>query len=232
MFWQIIKGKTYYLVKWKNYPISEYTWEPAEHMESVPELVEEFEDAAELDPSIAKRRHHERPRLSPRIIVDEMTNESGKVLYKIAWKKHPVKTWEPSDSDVITNVLRGAWRTTKARIARTANQVQEDGTIDESAAAAQSTTTTTDAAILDVTDKDNWPDIEECPLAYNTVNPGHVKFIRSSADLGVVAIFVPESEEEESGKKKKGEEEEIGVPLDIIRRTHPQELLDFLIVSV
>jgi len=36
-------GKTEYFLKWKNWPSSTNTWEPMEHLENCPELVEKFE---------------------------------------------------------------------------------------------------------------------------------------------------------------------------------------------
>ncbi len=37
------KGKLEYLVKWENYPVSQSTWEPLEHLENSMDLIRDFE---------------------------------------------------------------------------------------------------------------------------------------------------------------------------------------------
>ena len=41
---KLLRGKLHYLVKWKDYPQEESTWEPAEHLKKAPRLVKEFHE--------------------------------------------------------------------------------------------------------------------------------------------------------------------------------------------
>ena len=39
---KVAKGKKKYRIKWKGYPLSESTWEPAEHMTNCREMLRDF----------------------------------------------------------------------------------------------------------------------------------------------------------------------------------------------
>ena len=41
---RIVKGKREYLIKWKDYPENESTWEPLSHLKYVNYMIKEFED--------------------------------------------------------------------------------------------------------------------------------------------------------------------------------------------
>jgi hypothetical protein len=49
-----IKGQPLYLVKWKNYPSSENTWEPIEHLENVKWMVDEFNKTGDAPKPVIK----------------------------------------------------------------------------------------------------------------------------------------------------------------------------------
>ena len=40
---RVNRGKVEYLIKWEGYPENQCTWEPVAHLDSVPEMIEEFE---------------------------------------------------------------------------------------------------------------------------------------------------------------------------------------------
>ena len=76
------KDTVQYLVKWKGWEnICDRTWEPVEHLEDVPELVEEFEKR-EVETIVDKRLM------------------MGKIEYLVKWKgwdNYGDKTWETTD---------------------------------------------------------------------------------------------------------------------------------------
>ena len=39
---QLKRGKLQYLIKWKNYPIEESTWEPKDHLEKAKSTITKF----------------------------------------------------------------------------------------------------------------------------------------------------------------------------------------------
>lgn len=52
---RLFKGQLQYFVHWKNYPVSERTWEPAQNLTNAADLVKEFHD-----------HHPRKPRPLPR----------------------------------------------------------------------------------------------------------------------------------------------------------------------
>jgi len=51
---KVREGKVFYLVKWQNYPETEYTWESELKLENLKELIKEYEEENELKSSIDK----------------------------------------------------------------------------------------------------------------------------------------------------------------------------------
>ena len=53
---RISRNRLFYLVKWKDYPDSENTWEPAVHLKTAPDLVREFHSRYPAKPSPRQSR--------------------------------------------------------------------------------------------------------------------------------------------------------------------------------
>eukprot|EP00918_Siedleckia_nematoides_P004086 GHVU01009182.1.p1 GENE.GHVU01009182.1~~GHVU01009182.1.p1 ORF type:complete len:203 (+),score=57.41 GHVU01009182.1:28-609(+) len=98
-------GKKEFFLKWKNYPESENTWEPEEHLDC-PDLISEFEDKLKKKKEEKKRKQEEeggskkkkkiaeeednKPRgfdrgLQPERIIGA-TDSSGELMFLMKWK--------------------------------------------------------------------------------------------------------------------------------------------------
>merc|ERR1712168_1128678 len=98
---RIKNGKKEYLLKWKNYPDSENTWEPEENLDC-PDLIQGFEDKLKKkkeekkrktdDESSSKKKKKEdnKPRgfdrgLQPERIIGA-TDSGGELMFLMKWK--------------------------------------------------------------------------------------------------------------------------------------------------
>jgi chromobox protein 1 len=103
---RIKNGKKEFLLKWKNYPDSENTWEPEENLDC-PDLIAEFEDSLKKKKDAKKRKQAEddglskkkkkvveeednKPRgfdrgLQPERIIGA-TDSSGELMFLMKWK--------------------------------------------------------------------------------------------------------------------------------------------------
>ena len=48
---RVVNGKFQYKIKWEGYPMSQCTWDPLKNLESVKELVEEFDFLHPITPT-------------------------------------------------------------------------------------------------------------------------------------------------------------------------------------
>ncbi|KAK3094693.1 hypothetical protein FSP39_004990 [Pinctada imbricata] len=109
-----IEGKTEYYLKWKNFPDTENSWEPAENIDS-PELLEEFlkTRAANHGPKKKKKPNKESntsvtngsvssPEQEKYVVEKILDNrvKNGKTEYLIKWKNYheSENTWEPEEN--------------------------------------------------------------------------------------------------------------------------------------
>jgi hypothetical protein len=130
-----IKGQTHYLIKWKNYPSSQNTWEPIKHLENVKWMVDEFNkrgvapkpviksqliDSSKdkiLRPKRGKKRAVKKPKVSPQ----KPTAKSAAVKQSRSRISSPKKEAQPKYVEIIHDMLtlptmtRGRVQTIKPR---------------------------------------------------------------------------------------------------------------------
>lgn len=73
---KLIRGKRHYQIKWLGYPHEENTWEPIEHLTTVPEMLKVFEKEWLL-----KRKKKPTPKCGKHVIetVDKMALDDDSV---------------------------------------------------------------------------------------------------------------------------------------------------------
>ena len=56
---RFVNGKPEYKIKWENYPISQCTWEPVKNLETIPQLIEEYNKShpTKLETKKTKSKH-------------------------------------------------------------------------------------------------------------------------------------------------------------------------------
>jgi hypothetical protein len=92
---RVARGKTEYLLKWKNYPVNKATWEPAQGG-NFKDLIKKFEET----------QKEEEEYVVEKIMDKRMKN--GKVEYLLKWKGYTEKesTWETADDGNFKELIK------------------------------------------------------------------------------------------------------------------------------
>ena len=113
------KGKVEYLVEWKNFDdISDATWEPADNLKSVANLIKAFEK--ELDDKVDSEEDLDEDDFEVEKILERRVTKKGEVEYLVKWKNYEDisdATWEPADNlESVPNLIRKFEREHKDQI--------------------------------------------------------------------------------------------------------------------
>jgi len=86
-----INGKVEYKIKWEGYPNSQCTWEPMSNLESVKELVEEYEKNHEKK-MLGKKRNTKHPGTKKAVIKKAKIANTNDITEKMLTTKVPEST--------------------------------------------------------------------------------------------------------------------------------------------